>query len=287
MKNRAARASILLASALFANASQAENSRYNLQEPASQIAADIIGMHMMMFWICVAIFVVVFGVMFYSIYAHRKSKGAVAAQFHEHTGVEIAWTLIPVLILVGMAWPATKTVLAQKDTANPDITVKATGYQWRWGYDYIKGEGEGIHFFSTLSTPRAEIDRGEWKDDNYLLEVDNPLVVPIGKKVRILTTAQDVIHSWWVPALGVKQDAVPGFIRDTWFRADKEGTYRGVCAELCGKEHGFMPIVVKVVSAKEYDDWVASQAKASTPATAQTPAAPAASATATDNKIAG
>lgn len=287
MKNRAARASILLASALFANASQAENSRYNLQEPASQIAADIIGMHMMMFWICVAIFVVVFGVMFYSIYAHRKSKGAVAAQFHEHTGVEIAWTLIPVLILVGMAWPATKTVLAQKDTANPDITVKATGYQWRWGYDYIKGEGEGIHFFSTLSTPRAEIDRGEWKDDNYLLEVDNPLVVPIGKKVRILTTAQDVIHSWWVPALGVKQDAVPGFIRDTWFRANKEGTYRGVCAELCGKEHGFMPIVVKVVSVKEYDDWVASQAKASTPATAQTPAAPATSATATDNKIAG
>lgn len=281
MKNKAAHA-LIAAGGMFTAIAQAENSRYNLQQPATHIAENIMSLHMLMFWICVVIFVVVFGFMFWSIYAHRKSKGHVAAQFHEHLGVEIAWTVIPVLILLGMAWPATKVVLAQKDTSNPDITVKVTGYQWKWGYDYIKGEGAGIQFYSTLSTPRAQIDRGEWKGDNYLLEVDKPLVVPVGKKVRVLTTAQDVIHAWWVPALGVKQDAIPGFIRDTWFKAEKEGVYRGVCAELCGKEHGFMPVVVEVVSAEKYADWVAGQKKA---AAAPAPADKAAGAT--DNKTAG
>lgn len=281
MNNKAARA-LIAAGGMFAANAQAENSRYNLQQPVTHLAESIMSLHMLMFWICVVIFVVVFGFMFWSIYAHRKSKGHVAAQFHEHLGVEIAWTVIPVLILLGMAWPATKVVLAQKDTSNPDITVKVTGYQWKWGYDYIKGEGEGIQFYSTLSTPRAQIDRGEWKGDNYLLEVDKPLVVPVGKKVRVLTTAQDVIHAWWVPALGVKQDAIPGFIRDTWFKAEKEGTYRGVCAELCGKEHGFMPVVVEVVSAEKYAAWVADQKKA---AAAPAPADKAAGATA--NKTAG
>ena len=177
----------------------------------------------------------------------------------KHTGVEIAWTVIPVLILLGMAWPATRTVLAMKDTSNPDITIKVTGYQWKWGYDYIKGDGEGIRYYSTLATPRGQIDAGEYKGDDYLLEVDNPLVVPVGKKIRILTTAQDVIHSWWVPAFGVKQDAIPGFIRDTWFRADKPGIYRGNCAELCGKDHGFMPVVVRVLPEPEYAAWISNQ----------------------------
>ncbi|MDQ8022637.1 MAG: cytochrome c oxidase subunit II [Moraxellaceae bacterium] len=259
-----------------ASATWAANSKYNFQEPASRMAADIHDLHMWMIWICLIIFVVVFGFMFYSIYAHRKSKGAVAAQFHESTTVEILWTVIPVLILVGMAWPATKTVLAQKDTTNADITIKATGYQWKWGYDYIKGEGEGIAFVSTLSTPRGQLEFGEYPGENYLLEVDNPVVVPIGKKVRILTTAQDVIHAWWVPALGVKQDAIPGFIRDTWFRADREGVFRGVCAELCGKDHGYMPIEVHVVSEEKYAAWVAAQKqKSAAPAAAAAQPAPA------------
>jgi cytochrome c oxidase subunit II len=266
----AARAVTFLVGSLGAHAALAQhepgaNSRYNLQEPVTHIAEQIYNMHTFMLIICLLIFIAVFGVMFYSVYAHRKSKGAVAAQFHENTTVEIAWTVVPVLILLGMAWPATKTVLAMKDTTNADLTIKATGYQWKWSYDYLKGEGEGIHFFSTLSTPRGQIDRGEWKGENYLLEVDNPLVVPVGKKVRILTTAQDVIHSWWVPAFGVKQDAIPGFIRDTWFRADREGTYRGNCAELCGKDHGFMPIEVHVLSEDNYRAWVATQRAAQAP----------------------
>ena len=179
------------------------------------------------------------------------------------------WTIVPVLILIGMAWPATKTVLEAKDTTNADITIKATGLQWKWGYDYIKGEGEGIQFYSTLSTPRGQLEFGEYPGENYLLEVDNPVVVPVGKKVRILTTAQDVIHAWWVPALGVKQDAIPGFIRDTWFRADREGIFRGVCAELCGKDHGYMPIEVHVVSEAKYAEWAAEQKKkAAAPAAA-------------------
>lgn len=236
--------------------------RLNLQAPVTTIAEQIYDMHTLMLIICAVIFVAVFGVMFYSVYAHRKSKGHVAAQFHENTTVEVVWTVIPIFILLGMAWPATKTVIAMKDTSNADITVKATGYQWKWGYDYLKGEGEGIAFLSTLTTPQDQIRNQAEKGANYLLEVDKPLVVPVGKKVRILTTAQDVIHAWWVPAFGVKQDAIPGFIRDTWFRAEKEGIYRGNCAELCGKDHGFMPIEVHVLSAERYSGWVAEQKNA-------------------------
>ncbi|MCK9261032.1 MAG: cytochrome c oxidase subunit II [Azoarcus sp.] len=226
-------------------------------------------MHTLMLIICLVIFIAVFGVMFWSVFHHRKSRGAVAANFHENTAVEIAWTVIPVLILLGMAWPATKTVIAMKDTSNPDITIKATGYQWKWGYDYLQGEGEGIRFLSGLSTPRTQISGAEAKGESYLLEVDNPVVVPVGKKIRVLVTAADVIHSWWMPAFGVKQDAIPGFIRDTWFTADKEGIYRGNCAELCGKDHGFMPIEVHVVSADKYTEWVASQQAQATSASAE------------------
>ena len=240
---------------------QSAPARYNLQTPATKVAADVYDLHTLMMWICFVVFVLVFSVMFYSVFKHRKSVGHKAEQFHENTTVEIVWTIIPALILLGMAWPATKTLLAMKDTASPDITVKATGYQWKWGYDYLKGEGEGISFLSNLSTPHDQIYGNEKKNDNYLLEVDNPLVVPVGKKIRILTTANDVIHAWWVPAFGVKQDAIPGFVRDTWFKAEAEGTYRGQCAELCGKEHGFMPIVVNVLSAEKYAAWVGEQKK--------------------------
>jgi len=233
----------------------------NFQPPVTRIASEIYDLHMLMMYVILVIFCLVFGVMFYSIYAHRKSVGHKAEQFHENTTVEIIWTVVPFLILVGMAWPATKTLIAFKDTSSPDITIKATGYQWKWGYDYVKGEGEGISFLSALSTPQDQIHNRKPKEEHYLLEVDNPLVVPVGKKVRVLTTANDVIHSFWVPSFGIKQDAIPGFVRDTWFRADKEGTYRGQCAELCGKDHGFMPIVVEVVSEDKYKQWVADKKK--------------------------
>jgi cytochrome c oxidase subunit 2 len=234
------------------------HSQYNLQPPQSIIAHQIYDLHTLIMWIIVAIFVVVFGAMTYAIIKHRKSVGHKAEQFHENTTVEIIWTVIPFIILIGMAYPATKTVVAMKDTSNPDITIKATGYQWKWGYDYLQ---EGVSFYSNLSTPRDQIDghnnSARHANPNYLLEVDNPVVVPVGKKVRIITTANDVIHAWWVPALGVKQDAIPGFVRDTWFRADKPGIYRGQCAELCGKDHGFMPIVVEVVEEEKYRKWLA------------------------------
>jgi len=232
---------------------------WNLQPAASPVAADIRSLHDYVMIIIVVIFCGVFGVMFYSVYAHRKSKGHRAAQFHENTTVEILWTVIPALILLVILVPATKTVIFQKDTSDSAITIKATGYQWKWGYDYVKGQGKGIHFLSTLSTPWAEIHNLAPKDPHYLLEVDHPLVVPVNEKIRILTTAGDVIHSWWVPAFGVKQDAFPGIIRDTWFRATKVGTYRGQCAELCGKNHAFMPIVVKVVPQAQYAQWVQKQ----------------------------
>jgi cytochrome c oxidase subunit 2 len=231
----------------------------NLPEPQSIIAQQIYDQHTMLLWICLAIFVVVFGVMLYSVLYHRKSSGYPAANFHHSTTVEIIWTIIPIFILVGMAYPATKTVIAMKDTSSPDITIKATGYQWKWGYDYLTGEGEGISFLSSLSTPKSQIDNSSPKTENYLLEVDNPVVVPVGKKIRVLLTANDVIHAWWVPAFGVKQDAIPGFIRDVWFTADRPGTFRGQCAELCGKEHGFMPIVVEAVEPEKYAQWVSEQ----------------------------
>lgn len=248
-----------LATLLAAAQGASAQSRYNLQPPVTAVAEQIYDLHTLMLVICLVIFIVVFGVMFWAVFHHRKSRGAVAAHFHENTAVEIVWTIIPFLILMGMAWPATKTVIKMKDTSEPDLTIKATGYQWKWGYDYLQGEGEGIRFLSVLATPRDQIEGREDKGEHYLLEVDNPLVVPVGKKVRMLTTANDVIHAWWVPAFGVKQDAIPGFIRDTWFRAEREGVYRGVCAELCGRDHGFMPIEVHVVSAQAYTEWVGMQ----------------------------
>ena len=226
------------------------------QSPASPVAQEIITLHDLIFWICVVIFVGVFGTMFYSLWKHRKSVGHQAVQFHENTAVEIIWTVIPFLILLFMAYPATKTILAMHDTAASDMTIKVTGSQWKWNYDYVQ---EGFGYYSTLTTPLAQIEGREPKDENYLLEVDNPLVVPVDEKVRVLVTASDVIHSWWVPAFGVKQDAIPGFVRDTWFRADKVGIYRGQCAELCGKEHGFMPVVVEVKSKADYAKWLGEQ----------------------------
>ena len=234
----------------------------DLHPPASKLAADIITMHDYMLIVCLVIFIAVFGVMFYSIFKHRKSKGHQAANFHESVAVEIAWTVVPFLIVIGMGVAATKTVVAQKDTSNADLTIKATGYQWKWGYDYIKGEGEGISFLSTLDPTHREMsDSGQPKGDDYLLKVDNPLVLPVNKKVRIITTANDVIHAWMVPAFAVKQDAIPGFVRDIWFRADKTGDFYGQCAELCGKEHAFMPIHVKVLNDADYSTWVEGKLK--------------------------
>ena len=268
----------------------AATSKFGLQDPESPIAREIYSLHTLILWICVVIFVAVFGTMFYSIFKHRKSLGHKAAHFHENTTVEVIWTIIPFIILLGMAYPATKTIIAMKDTSNPDLTIKATGYQWKWGYEYIKGEGtlagvsDGVSIFSSLATPMDQIyEKGVARNENYLLEVDQELVVPVGRKVRILTTAADVIHAFWVPAFGIKQDAIPGFIRDTWFSAEKTGVYRGQCAELCGKEHGFMPIVVRVVEEQEFKDWAAKHKPAA--ATAES-AAPAADAAATPVQVA-
>ncbi|CBW76169.1 cytochrome c oxidase subunit II [Mycetohabitans rhizoxinica] len=233
----------------------------NFQPPVTKIAEELYGLHTMMLIICAVIFVGVFGVMCYSIIVHRKSKGFKPAHFHESTTVEIIWTVVPFLIVVLMALPATKAVVAMKDTSNADLTVKVTGYQWKWGYDYVKGPGEGISFLSTLTTPRSMINGKEPISDTYLQEVDYPLVVPVGQKIRIITTAADVVHSWYVPAFGVKQDAIPGFTRETWFKAEKVGTYRGFCTELCGKEHAYMPVVVEVKSADDYAKWVADEQK--------------------------
>ncbi len=236
----------------------------NLPVGATKIAEEQAWLHWFMLIICTVIFIAVFGVMFYSILKHRKSLGYKPATFHESVKVEIAWTVVPFIIVILMALPATKVVVAQKDTSNADLTIKATGYQWKWGYDYIKGEGEGLGFISTLDNEQREISNSGAKGvsiDNYLLKVDNPLVVPVNKKVRIITTANDVIHAFAVPQLGVKQDAIPGFVRDTWFRAERTGDFYGQCQELCGKEHAYMPIHVKVLSAEDYSAWVAGEQK--------------------------
>jgi cytochrome c oxidase subunit 2 len=234
----------------------------NLPEPATKIAAEQNSLHWMMLILCTVIFVAVFSVMFYSVWKHRKSKGHQAANFHESVTVEIVWTVIPFIIVILMALPATKLLVAQKDTTNADLTIKATGYQWKWGYDYLKGEGEGIGFISTLDNAhRVMSNTGKPQGDNYLLKVDNPLVVPVGKKIRIITTANDVIHAFAVPQFGIKQDAIPGFVRDTWFRAEKTGDFYGQCQELCGKEHAYMPIHVKVLSAQDYTQWVEGEKK--------------------------
>jgi cytochrome c oxidase subunit 2 len=232
----------------------------NLATPVTRIAQDQYWLHSMMMIICSVIFVVVFGVMFYSIWKHRKSVGHPAAHFHESVVVEVVWTLVPFIIVVLMALPATKVIVAMKDTTAADLTIKATGYQWKWGYEYLKGEGEGIAFLSALdSAQRAMSDAGRPQGDDYLLKVDHPLVVPVDKKVRIITTANDVIHAFMVPAFGIKQDAIPGFVRDTWFRAEKTGDFYGQCAELCGKEHAYMPIHVRVLSAADYSAWVQTE----------------------------
>jgi cytochrome c oxidase subunit II len=238
----------------------------NLQLPVTGIGAEVYSLHNWMMLVCLVIFLAVFGVMFYSVIKHRKSLGHKPATFHESTAVEIAWTVVPFLIVIGMALPATRTVVAMKDTSNADLTVKVTGMQWKWGYDYLKGEGEGISFLSNLATPRSQVGAPgvaptEPRGENYLLEVDEPLVVPVNKKVRLVLTANDVIHSWTIPAFAVKQDAIPGFVRDAWFKAEQPGTYRGSCVELCGKDHAFMPIVVVVKSAEDYSAWVAQRQK--------------------------
>ncbi len=234
----------------------------DLHVPVTKIGEQQVWLHDFMLIVCLVIFVAVFGVMFYSILKHRKSLGYKAANFHESVAVEIAWTVVPLLIVIAMGAMATRTVVAMKDTTNADLTIKATGYQWKWGYDYLKGEGEGINFLQTLDVShRIMSDSGKPSGDDYLLKVDQPLVVPVDKKIRIVTTANDVIHAWMVPSLGVKQDAIPGFVRDTWFRAQKTGDFYGQCAELCGKEHAYMPIHVKVVSQADYAKWVEGKKK--------------------------
>jgi cytochrome c oxidase subunit 2 len=238
----------------------------NLQAPVTKIAEGQAWLHWLMLILCTVIFIAVFSVMFYSIWKHRKSVGHKPANFHESVTVEIIWTLVPFIIVILMAMPATKLVIAMKDTTNADLTVKVTGMQWKWGYDYLKGEGEGIGFLSALDVAQREMSnnggpkKGEVVDD-YLLKVDHPMVVPVNKKIRIITTANDVIHAWMVPALGIQQAAIPGFVRDTWFLAEKIGDYHGQCAQLCGREHAYMPIHVKVVSAADYSQWVAAEKK--------------------------
>jgi len=266
----AVKAALFIGAALATRAALAVNdlpggpavNQLNLHPPVTRIAVEQIWLHNFMLVICTLIFVGVFGVMFYSVFKHRKSRGARPANFHESVTVEMAWTIVPFLIVIGMALPATKVVVAMKDTTNADVTIKATGYQWKWGYDYLAGEGQGIGFVSTLDVAHREMsDAGKPQGDDYLLKVDNPLVVPVDRKIRIVTTAADVIHAWMVPAFGVKQDAVPGFVRDTWFRAEKVGDYYGQCAELCGKEHAYMPIHVKVLSRADYTAWVDARKK--------------------------
>ena len=228
----------------------------NLTEGVTRVSHDIYGLHMMILWICVVIGVVVFSIMFYSMYAHRKSSGREPANFHESTTVELVWTIIPVLLLLVMAFPATTALKELYDTSDADMDIKITAYQWKWQYEYM---GEGVEYMSQLSTSQASIYGKAPKSEFYLEEVDKPVVIPVGKKVRFLITAKDVIHSWWVPQLGVKKDAIPGFINETWARVDEPGIYRGRCAELCGKDHAFMPIVVHAVEQEEYDAWLADQ----------------------------
>jgi cytochrome c oxidase subunit 2 len=247
---------VLMLMSAVAMATGGEVSSVNMTPGVTEVGRKIYDLHMLIFWISTIIGVGVFGVMFYSIIYHRKSRGVTPATFHESTKVEIAWTVVPFFILIGMAFPATTTLLEIYDTDDADMDVIVTGYQWKWKYEYINEDGENISFFSNLRTPQSEINNSASKGEHYLLEVDEPLVLPVDTKVRFLITANDVLHSWWVPALAVKRDAVPGFINETWTRAEQVGVYRGQCAELCGKSHGFMPIVVNVVSQEDYALWL-------------------------------
>jgi len=234
----------------------------NMRRGVTDISNEIYGLHMMVLYICIIIAIVVFGAMFYSMFKHRKSKGYKAATFHESTLVEILWTIIPFAVLIAMVIPATKTLVAMEDNSASDLTIKVTGYQWKWKYEYMDGDAKGVSFFSSLSTPRDQIENKAEKGENYLLEADNPLVIPTNKKVRFLITANDVLHAWWVPDFAVKQDAVPGFVNEAWAIVNEPGMYRGQCAELCGKDHGFMPINVVAMDEGAYLDWAAEQKSA-------------------------
>ena len=233
-----------------------ETNQLNMSPGATPVSQSVYHLHMIILWICTVIGIGVFGVMLYSIIYHRKSRGVTPATFHESTKVEIAWTVVPFLILISMAVPATSTLLDIYDFEDAELDIVVTGYQWKWKYEYLNEDGENVSFFSNLRTPQSEIYNAEDKGEHYLLEVDEPLVIPADTKVRFLVTANDVIHSWWVPHLGVKKDAIPGFINEAWTKTGEEGIYRGQCAELCGKDHGFMPIVVNVVSKDEYSGWL-------------------------------
>ncbi len=250
---------VLMLMSVVALAAGGEVNQVNMSPGATDVGKSIYDLHMIILGICTVIGIGVFGVMFYSIIYHRKSKGVTPATFHESTKVEIAWTVVPFLILIGMAVPATSTLLEIYDNDDADMDILITGYQWKWKYEYINPDGENVSFFSNLRTPQGEIYNAEPKGEHYLLEVDEPLVIPVDTKVRFLVTANDVIHSWWVPELAVKKDAIPGFINETWTRATQEGVYRGQCAELCGKDHGFMPIVVSVVSQEKYGEWLGTK----------------------------
>ena len=250
---------IISALLLFSVPMKADWFALNMTRGVTDISNEVFELHMLIFWICVAIGVVVFGVMFYSMYAHTKKKNPVAASFHENHKVEIAWTIIPFLILIAMAIPASKTLVKIYDDEAGDLNIQVTGYQWKWQYNYLEDD---VSFFSNLSTDMDEINNLVPKGENYLQEVDEMVVIPEGKKVRFLITANDVIHSWWMPAFAIKQDAIPGFVNTAWTKVDKPGIYRGKCTELCGKNHGFMPIVVKVVEQSEYDEWVSGKKEA-------------------------
>jgi cytochrome c oxidase subunit 2 len=256
---RRVRTTGLLALLLGGSAPLAAENPWNMPVGVTEISRQVYDLHMLIFGICVLIGAGVFGVMIYSLIQHRRTRHSDAAQFHESTSVEVIWTLIPFLIIVGMAIPATKTLIAMEDTRGSDLTIQATGYQWKWEYSYLE---EDISFFSNLATSRKAITNEADKGANYLLEVDNDMVVPVGAKVRLLVTSNDVLHAWWVPDLAVKKDAIPGFINETWFRVEEPGTYRGQCAELCGKDHGFMPIVVTAKAPAEYREWVAVKREA-------------------------
>ncbi|WP_405229578.1 cytochrome c oxidase subunit II [Lentisalinibacter sediminis] len=246
---------------LPASAAALAESKINMPQGVTEVSRDIYGLHMLIFLVCCAIAVFVFGWMIIALVLHRKSRGVEPAKFSHSTKAEIIWTVIPIGILIGMAIPSAETLVKIEDSRNPDITVKVTGYQWKWHYEYLD---EGVEFYSNLARSSNEARRlGSGIDPasvpNYLLEVDNPMVVPVGAKVRVLITSNDVIHAWWMKDFGIKKDAIPGFINEAWFRAEEPGVYRGQCAELCGKDHGFMPIVVEVLDRAEYEGWVAAR----------------------------
>ena len=289
MHFRFLRAPVIASALLAASTAAIADYAVDIIPPASPMAQDAYDLHWGVMWVCVAIFFIVFGAMFWSVFTHRRSKGAKAAQFHENFTIEVIWTVVPLVVLVAMAWPATKTMLAMKDASNADVTVKVTAYQWRWEYDYLQ---DGLRYTSNLATPRDQIEEyagpGKKKNENYLLEVDRPMVVPVNKKVRLLITSNDVIHGWYVPQLGVNQYGIPGFVKDAWFAATKVGTFRGQCSQICGKEHGYMPIVVEVKSEADYAKWVEGE-KAKMPKPEPAPqqvaaAAPAAAAGPADGK---